>query len=538
MAKLGTKPATKSGFIQGVGIYYQGELRTIKKNHSSFLYPVYEAFTNALEAIKAYSHRTDEDSKGAITINICLTPTLCATEEKIYSFKKLEISDTGIGFEDTEYHRFLTLRDNRKGSFNKGTGRIQFLHSFDQTTYESSYQDSASSTGYKFRRITLSKQANFIKHNAIISLDEERESSVDHPFTTLTFTGILDTKEQTKFSMLTPLELKEALIKHYLVFFCENRTHLPQITIQQTVEGEVLAQETIGEDDIPKPHRDRTLKIYYSQLEGMDIYRLNEAEKFNLKAFLIPSAQLNANAIYLVSKGELATTIPLKGLLPLDSIKGKRYLFLLSSDYLSQRDNDVRGDLKIHTKQEMMKNVEHSLFSEKEILLEDIETQDNRAIMSLYKEIADKNTGKENNIKALENLFLIPPTTVESIKTSIRIGENDSSILRKAYKIEADKKALQDASKKKQFDQLQALDPKNKDHQQVLRTGVHEVVSALLPSHRLALSQDVTRHLRVLDLLDQLHLSEQGQISPEDAALIAEERTKNTRFLETLDPLS
>lgn len=538
MAKSGTKPGTKSGFIQGVGIYYQGELRTIKKNRSSFLYPVYEAFTNALEAIKAYSQRTDDDSKGAITLNICLTPTLYATEEKVYSFNKLEISDTGIGFEDTEYHRFLTLRDNRKGNFNKGTGRIQFLHSFDQTIYESSYQDSTSSTGYKFRRITLSKQANFIKHNAIICLDEEKESSVDHPFTTLTFMGVLDKKEQTKFSTLTPLELKEALIKHYLVFFCENRTRLPKITIQQTIEGEVQTIETIGEEDIPKPHRDRTLKVPYSQLEGMDIYRVKATEKFNLKAFLIPSAQLNANAIYLVSKGELAMTISLKCLLPLDSIKGKRYLFLLSSDYLSQRDNDVRGDLKIHTKQEMMKNVEHSLFSEKEILLEDIETQVNRAIMSLYKEIADKNKGKENNIQALENLFLIPSAIIESIKPSIKIGENDASILRKVYKIEADNKALQDASMKKKIDQLQALDPENENHKQALRKGIHEVVSEFLPSQKLILSQDVTRHLRVLDLLYPFLQSDKVQISPEDVALIAQEKTQSTRLKETLDHLS
>ena len=61
-------------------------------------------------------------------------------ENNLKTLQKIIITDNGIGLNVASFTRLLNLRDNSKSKNNKGTGRIQYLHYFDDTFFESVYK--------------------------------------------------------------------------------------------------------------------------------------------------------------------------------------------------------------------------------------------------------------------------------------------------------------------------------------------------------------------------------------------------------------
>ena len=120
-------------YIKAFGIRYVNELPTIRKKKDTPLQPIYEAFMNAWEAIR--EKFTDEHlNMGHITLKLYCISNALSTENGIYDFDKLCIIDNGVGLNDTSYERLINLRDDSKHFSNKGTGRIQYIHTFDETT--------------------------------------------------------------------------------------------------------------------------------------------------------------------------------------------------------------------------------------------------------------------------------------------------------------------------------------------------------------------------------------------------------------------
>lgn len=142
------------------GIMYLGELRTIKKKADSQLQFLYEAFMNSWEAI-VEKYTSNHINKGEISIKLFLKGNLLSDRNNVYDFEKFEIEDNGIGLNEKNYSRLLTLRDDSKKMSNKGTGRIQYIHFFDVTKIKSTYKSKDSS--YKEIEVTLSKKEAFLK---------------------------------------------------------------------------------------------------------------------------------------------------------------------------------------------------------------------------------------------------------------------------------------------------------------------------------------------------------------------------------------
>ncbi len=492
------------GFIKGVGIWYKTELSTIRKNENSFLQPIFEAFTNSLESIAIFNEQNQSSEKGSITLKMYLTEDLFSANDKKCDFQKIEIIDTGIGFTDSEFERFINLRDDRKNFANKGTGRVQFLHAFDFTKIVSIFVDSNSQTGYKQRKLTLSKSDGFLKMNSIIRFDDEQEVSADSPLTILSFETVLNSKDKEYYESITAEEIKDQLIRHYLARFCENRNNLPQIKIITLINNEIEVELEIVSEDIPIPDQEIPIEIYYSRLNGSNIERTTNQELFNLKSFIIPHDELNKNAIKLVSKGEIAREIKLENLLPNDQINGNRYLFLLTGNYIDNKDSDLRGDINLVKKKDFKRINSDSLFSVEEILLEDIEDKANQTILQHYDEIRKKNLEKEKSIEELQKMFLLNPQTLSSLRTKINIGDTDDTILKKVYEADARIVAEKDAELKKQIENIEKLDTTSNDYQEKLSEGVAEFVLAIPLQNRTALTQYVARRKMVLELFDKI----------------------------------
>lgn len=490
-------------YIIARGIWYANELKTIKKKKDVVFQPIFEAFANAWEAL-IQKYTIEYLCNGRLSINVYLRRTLDIDEAPICDFEKITVVDNGIGVNDESYRRLINLRDDSKNFSNKGTGRIQYIHFFDDTIIESVYKTSENE--YKKRIITLSKKEAFLRQNAIMRLDEDSIVDVDDSYTITTFRNPLDEKERGIYCAITCQELKKALIEHFLSKFCDNREHLPHISIHQYINDEDIDSQNIIDNDIPRPDKEDSVIVHYSKLnERQKIVQVPDKEEyFKLRAFVHPVELLSENIIYLVSNGATGTKIHLDNITKTDTVDGKRYMFLLSGDYIDNNDSDDRGNINLITAAKFKKQQESTIFPEEVVLLDDIEDETNKKIGEMYQEIAEKNNIKLRNIEDLQQMFLLNPETVNTLKTKIKNTDTDEQILQKIYESDAKIKAQQDAEIKQQVENISALVPTDANYQDRLKEHIDEFVRTIPLQNRTALSQYVARRKLVLDIFEKI----------------------------------
>jgi len=492
----------KLGFIQAYGISYQGTLPKIRKNKNQ-LQPLFEAFTNSLEALKPL-----DKSDRRIVIRLHSTKNLFSNEEGGFNFQKFTIIDNGKGLTDEEFERLIFLNDNRKGFSNKGTGRVQFLHFFEDTYITSIYEAPDSSTGYRERKIKMSKNKAFLDNNAIINYLSNAETEQHETSTTVSFELPISEKDAGYYDELNLEILKEELINRYLAYFCENRNTMPQILLEHWVDDKSINSKEIKSKDIPKVNHEENFNVYYRERlpfrKSHVLTQTTEYELFNLKSFIISGEKLPRNEIKLTSKGEIAKSIiKLDNLSPTDKINDKRYLFLLSSDYIDNRDSDNRGDIKIMSREEFKNKKEDGFFNDKEIVIEDIEEFTNEIIVNYYGEIKNKTEDKLKNIEKLKDMFLLNEETLKSL--NVGLNESDDEILKKVYQSDVKIIAKRDAEIKHQIEELEKMTPdKSPEYISELTQKVNAIVKTIPLQNRTALTHYVARRKLVLELFDKI----------------------------------
>ncbi|MFK5976257.1 MAG: hypothetical protein QM493_07110 [Sulfurovum sp.] len=475
-------------------IDYRGQLKKIPKSKNQ-LQPLFEAFTNAIEAIKL-----SKNSKcGKINIQLKFIKDLIKEE-----LEEITFIDNGIGFDDENFGRFKKLHDNSKDFFNQGSGRIQYIHFFDKVEFKSIYEDKKSNTGFYKRSFILSKSKSFLDKNSIIYYDEPIEEDAKITNTKVVLKNLINKSNKSFYNKLSIEKFKDEIITHYLDYFSENRDNLPDIIIEQIIDGHSIKKLKICTEDIAKEDKKEEIQINYKYFasDGKTLLRSRKKENFQIKAFKLDKDILSINSLKLTSKheiieGEIAKKVELEVLKKDDSIDNKRYLFLISSNYLNIKDDDVRGNVEIYTEKEFRKN--KSLFKEEEvILIDDIQDEVNSHILSMYSEIMDRKNEHELDIKKLQEMFLLNKKTLKSLK--INIQDTDETILKKVYKADAQIIAGKDAKIKEQIESLNNLDPSNNSYQDELESKISLLVKEIPLQNRTALTHTVARRKLVLEL--------------------------------------
>jgi hypothetical protein len=487
------------GYYPSKGILLSEEIKTISKKSNNPLQPVFEALINSFEAIENLK-------KGKITICFNVHKDLFTEKDKSitekYYFNNITISDNGIGFNEKEFSRIYTLRDNSKNINNKGTGRIQYLHYFEKSHFSSIYKDNKSSTKYKSCEFVLSKTAPFLSKNAIILVEKDEESSSKKNGTIVTFTNPMDDKDYEFYAKITPEEVKELCIKHYLNYFCRNISILPSIEIKRIVNDNE-SSVFINEDDIPKPSHTEPIQISYSLLKDNQIVSIPRKEEFILTVFLIDNKKLQTNNIILTSKGAEAKKFDIDCLLPNEKIHGNRYLVLVSSPYIDQRDSDIRGDIKILTSDQFIEHNKDMFESEEVILLDTIIKETNTKLQSICPEIGEKYKEKQKSLTELKEMFLLNDKSIN--ESDIKIDDSDEMVLRKVYQADAKIAAKNDAALKKLLKEAEAINPENKEtYQQEINVIAKKYVQALPLQNRNELAQYIARRRLLLTCIDSI----------------------------------
>lgn len=485
---------TENQFIVPESLYWKGVLHDVSKTRSA-LQPIFEAFTNAIEAIKI-KQKMDKKLKGEILVEIHATESTVVGSS---NFSSISISDNGVGFDDEQFKRFNTFKDITKGYKNLGSGRIQYVHFFDNTTVKSVYAQDGKSFEREFH---VSKKQPFIDQNSIVFHKSSKEVPLSPTGTTLIFNSLLE--NSNLYNDLDAKGLKEQLLKRYIHYFCHNKKSLPKIGIKFYVQGELKEEETIAAQDIPNTDKQESIKISYKRLasNGKSLEETGKQEEFKIDAFKIPSTLLDSNDLKLVSKGEIVeeSEVKLESLPKNEAIKGSKYVFLISSDYIDSRDSNIRGELKIPTYDSLAKA--GSLFSTDEIFIEDIKQGVNEKINSMYPEIEEVKKHHIEQLESLKEMFLLDDETAKEL--NISINDSEAKILEKFYEAEAKKTATMDAYIKASIDNLDRLDTTDPKYLEELKKEVETLVKSIPLQNKKSLTHYVARRKLVLDLFDKV----------------------------------
>lgn len=491
-------------FIKATGIYYPRELETFRRKKGTYLQPIFEAVTNAWEAIMD-KFGSENLNRGKITITLNVLKGLDLENNSVYQIQTIQIKDNGIGLDEENLTRLQNLRDPSKNHSNNGTGRVQYLFYFGSTVLES-----VSSVGEnKSRRVraTLSCNELFLRNNSIMRLEEDEEIDRQDSNTVLTFNNPLEPKDSKAYGALTAALLKTDIINHSLARFCDNRDKLPQITIVRYVNQKLDGTESIVADNIPVPEKEDDLEVKYATVKDKKIVRTDRSESFHIRSFAVPEHKIDGNRLYMVSKGELGNTLPLDNLSEKEAIDGNRYMFLLSGAYLDARDSDDRGNICLVKEKELKKLYKDgdSMFQNEQVILqENLVDEVNHKISSIYEVFSQKELEKENNINELQEMFLLDPATVDSIRSKVKKSTTDAEILKMVYESEMAKVADLDASIKEAVQSVEALDPSKPEYQTKLKELVDDFSVKIPEQNKSALTKYIARRKLVLELFDKV----------------------------------
>lgn len=479
-------------FVEAFGVYCAGMIQSIPKSSAKYQ-ALWEAITNSFESLL---EKNAPDSY--LKIRFFYANDLLKDS---FDFVKLEVEDNGSGFNDESFSRFLQLKDNRKSFRNRGSGRIQLLHVFDEANYISIYKQNAKC--YK-RSFMLSAKANFLQKNAIVYYKTTEEIEEQPDVTTVICTGLKDCSEYKKCKVG---EFKEILKDHYFVYLCSIRDKMPRITIEIYHNEQLIESETLTKDDIPQEDTTLTFSIERAKYNNKSkkIEYLDEVENFQVRCFKLEKDHVKKNKIALISKDEVVDGIKVEFdlLRPEDVIANQRYMLFITSDYLDDIAGDTRGTLQLPSMKDLIGKNSDFDKSKSYILIDDIARSTNREFKQYYPEIKEKEDAYLNNLDELKRMFLLNDETMEKLKGKLGVNISTEDILKSFYFADSDLAAQMDARLKDIVDGLHKLNPTASNYKNDLMNKVNSMVSIIPQQNKVDITRYVARRKLVLDVFEK-----------------------------------
>lgn len=484
-------------FISAQDLHWRGVLKGVSKAADPFQ-PLYEAFTNSLEAIELRKRKGDHFTP-YISVDFFYDTD---TQGNNSDLSKMVISDNGIGFDDENFKRLQVFKDESKGFSNRGSGRLQLLHSFTTAQYESTYLQNDE---IRKRKFILSKGEAYVSKNSILQLLEEEKSEGSEISTKLTLSDLWEVPDVKFYKERTIDEVKEAIVDHYIMQFCALGTSLPSITITFFQHTEKKEYKFITTSDIPEPSaEDQTIEVPISKM-STDMKRVEATkDKINIiiKSFKLPSSQIKRNAVKMTCKKEIIDSVKVRmDCLPAEmEIDSKRYLFLLSSDYFDDNMGDTRDGFEILNKTDFKKRAKLYGSISPQVVLDDIESRVSGKASEIFTEILQMKEKHEQHLQELKNTYLLSDEAL----SEANINDSVEDILTKAYSYDAKLIAKQDAVYEEKVKELEDLNPISDTYQDDLEKLVKELSEAIPLQSKESLSRYVTRRALVLELFQKL----------------------------------
>lgn len=487
-----------SSYIPSPGLNWRGLLKGFPKATNT-IQPLFEAFTNSLEAIDMRKKNGDVFSP-YIYVDFYFNQTVEGENDDL---TRLVVTDNGIGFDDDNFNRLSVFKDDTKGYKNRGSGRIQLIQSFITATYRSVYKQEGV---LKYRQFVLSKSERFLQENSVLLLEEEKIANPNEELKTTLILDELRVKGDNKFfSQQSVHGIKKALLDHYILYFCVNRTYLPKIVISFYHDIDLIATESIKVNDIPEvSHNDETISVPISRMSS-DMKRIENSDEnieVKIKSYKLSQHQLKRNSVKVTCKGEVVDSVKVKlDCLPSEMLIDSSYfLFLLSSQYFDENVGDNRDTLEILNKTEFKKRAKQYGKIEPQIVLDDLEKKVSDKAGEMYSEIREQRDIYNTQLALLKKTYLLSDEALAETD----INDSVEEILKKAYSYDAKLIAERDAVYHSKLEELNALNTSSATYQKDLQRLVDEMTRAIPLQDKESLSRYVTHRKLVLELMDKI----------------------------------
>ena len=484
--------------IPATELNWRGVLKGVPKAADSYQ-PLFEAFTNSIEAIEL-RRRKDGHFSPSIIVDFFYDTDL---EGETTRLSRLVVSDNGIGFDDENFKRLQVFKDESKGFSNRGSGRLQLLHSFVKVKYESTYREGDTMGRRSF---ILSKREEFLNNNAILQLLNEEHCPESTEIRTRVSMEELRENADIKFYRYKSItDVKNAIIDHYIMQFCAYGVNLPSITITFFKGNENCGEEHITPLDVPNPtSEDQTIEVPICRISN-DMKRIEATDDriaINIQSFKLPSSQIKRNAVKLTCKKELIDSVKVKmDCLPPDlEVNSHRYLFLLSSTYFDDNMGDTRDSFEVLNKSEFKKKAKQFGAITPQVVLDDIESGVSQKASEMYSEISQQKEIHEQQLQELKDTYMLSEEAIADAD----INDSVEDILAKAYAYDAKLIAKQDAAYREKQKKLESLDTTSPTYQIELENLVKDMSETIPLQSKESLARYVTRRALVIDLLDKL----------------------------------
>lgn len=470
---------------------YESLMKKRVKKHPSYLQPIYEAVSNSLEATSG---------KGDY-VTIRLKVSKSSTPGK-YEFCSIEVEDSGCGFNEENLSRFYQLFDESKNFHNLGSGRIQFLHFFEHTEFRTVYIENGKK---KKRNIVLSIGFIGTEKTPIWEGFEQDATEEEHTGTIVEFFFPRDSKDKESYENLTTDELYDKIFTHYLGKFCIRKGNVQNIAFERYIyDAHVdIEDKFIQDDDIPVVDYHDEVKVHYKRKNSTNdgLIKQKETEIFKIDSYLLPSSVQKKNEIKLTSKDETvdAENVDFSFVSRAKIEEGKNMLCLISSDFLTNQDTDLRGKLTLYTKSQFLK--EKNLFTQDEshIFIDDVQEEVMEKITTHYPAINKIKEESEEDIDQVVEDFSLDKDVIASI--GVKTGEKVSDFLERYYHSDADFQKDNTQKLKAIFDSLRTLDPSGANFNRKFNAKVKEINSLIPVKNKSSLSRYIASRKSAMNML-------------------------------------
>lgn len=497
----------------------KGVLRIVKKS-KNYLTPLFEAFTNSLEAIEAkYGSQSAKDGHIVITLEVSK-----AGEQ--FAFEKMSVYDNGVGFNPENFERFNRLFDDSKSKKNNGSGRIQYLHSFGTTAIESVYECNDQVLKKQFR-YSDSLGDNF---TGTLFNDEPAEGT---SYTKVTFSAPKIKMDAQLFSQLTASSLRDKLMCHYLLKF--TNITLPKIEIKYTVNGEEVETKNLTKMDIPAPITTTTLtlKFQYPHLDQNDKFSWIEKDKtsqLQVLSFKLPNSLLKQNRTILFCDKTAVEEIP-NVFKATEHFGDSQYLTAVMGSYLDQLgiEDQARTKINFPSRIDIENAAINDLFADEDsgyIFLDSIKKEMENKKYDIYPEMAHLEDEQKQKVQEIAETFCISSDVVKATDFDVN-DKTDEQVLSKLYATESKFLSRQDARFKTIFDETKALDPTLENYPAEIKKKSKKLLSLIPKQNAIALGRYIAHReltVKMMEFIINSELYVQEQIKDKQ---VAGKRAKN-----------
>lgn len=204
----------------------RGRLRNTSLPVSKCMFPIFEAVVNSILSIDDRMAKIGVISKEEAYIDVIVQriPQTSLVEGKNQPILNVTIEDNGIGFNEDNFHSFLTMDSQyRIDRGCKGIGRLIWLKEFEGASVESVYSEN----GKIYER-------NFRFNENGVEIEEEHEIAQNSRIVTRVTLNTVRKEFQEELGKKTAKSMAKALLEHCLWFFLRKGS-APKIRI---IDGE------------------------------------------------------------------------------------------------------------------------------------------------------------------------------------------------------------------------------------------------------------------------------------------------------------